>query len=111
MTRDFRGRRLLITGASGGIGRSVAEQAARAGARVALVARSADRLQELVNTLSGQGGEAVALPGDVTAAEDRARAIEQAVERFDGLDVLINNAGVASWGHFATGTEEVLRQV
>ena len=64
MRRDLRGARLLITGASGGIGRCLAEQAARDGARLALVARSADKLQELAGTLSALGAEALALPGD-----------------------------------------------
>jgi short-subunit dehydrogenase len=111
MRRDLRGARLLITGASGGIGRCLAEQAAREGARLALVARSADKLQELAGTLSALGAEALALPGDVTSENDRQHLLSAAVERFDGLDVLINNAGVGSWGHFAECTEEILRQI
>jgi short-subunit dehydrogenase len=111
MRRDLRGARLLITGASGGIGRCLAEQAAREGARLALVARSADKLQELAGTLSALGAEALALPGDVTSEHDRQHILSVAVERFEGLDVLINNAGVGSWGHFAECTEEILRQI
>ncbi len=53
----------------------------------------------------------LALPGDVTSEADRQGVLAAAVERFDGLDVLVNNAGVGSWGHFAEGSEEILRKV
>jgi short-subunit dehydrogenase len=103
---------LLITGASSGIGRALAEQAVAAGARVALAARSADRLDELARSLSARpGADVLAVPGDVTSEADRVRILHAAAERFDGLDVLVNNAGVASFGHFATSTEAILRQV
>jgi short-subunit dehydrogenase len=111
MTRELRGRRLIITGASGGIGRALAEQAADAGARVALLARSADKIEQLAAALQARGAEALPIVGDVTAEADRARALEAVVEHFGGLDVLVNNAGIASWGHFSGGSEEILRQV
>ena len=111
MRRDLRGARVLLTGASRGIGRCLAEQAAKEGARLALVARSADKLQELSATLSARGTEVLALTGDVTSEQDRQHVLSAVVERFDGLDVLINNAGVGSWGHFAECSEEILRQI
>jgi short-subunit dehydrogenase len=111
MKRDLRGRRILITGASGGIGRAVARQAARAGARLLLAARSADALQTLGTELSTLGSEVATVTADVTADADRRHLLDVAAARFDGLDVLINNAGVASFGHFADSTEDVLRQV
>jgi short-subunit dehydrogenase len=111
MKRDLRGRRLLITGASGGIGRCLAEQAAAAGARLVLAARSADALRELSISLGAGGAAVVAVPADVTSDADRRRLLATAQERFGGLDVLINNAGVGSFGHFADSSEDVLRQV
>lgn len=111
MRRDLRGARILVTGASGGIGRCLAEQAARDGAQLALVARSADKLRELAVTLAAQGANVLPLPADVTSDADRRHILSAVVERFDGLDVLINNAGVGSWGHFADGSEDVLRRV
>lgn len=108
MKRDLQGRRILITGASSGIGRCLAEQLAQQGARLVIAARSGDKLQELANRL---GGEVLAIPADVTSAEDRQRLMQTCVEHFGGLDVLINNAGIASWAHFADSTEEILRQV
>jgi short-subunit dehydrogenase len=111
MRRDLHGQRLLITGASSGIGLCVAEQAAAAGARLVVAARSADKLEELAGQLTAQGADVLAVAADVTSEADRQRLLHAAVERFDGLDVLINNAGIGSWAHFADCTEEILRQV
>src|SRR5579871_814299 len=111
MVRTLSDRRILITGASRGIGRSLAERAVRAGAVVALVARSADPLQAMADKFSSQGAKAIAIPADLTSEADRRRILETVVERLGGLDVLINNAGVASFGHFRSSREAVLREV
>jgi short-subunit dehydrogenase len=111
MVRDLTGQRLLITGASSGIGRSLAEQAGRQGARLVLVARTADRLAQLAQTIVEEGGTALAVPGDISAPGDRQQLFTTIQDRFGGLDVLINNAGVGSFGHFAESSEAVLRQV
>ena len=76
-----------------------------------LAARSADKLRELADRLTAQGADALAVPADVTLDADRRRLIDTAVERFGGLDVLINNAGVGSFGHFAESSEPVLRRI
>lgn len=111
MKREVAGLRIIVTGASAGIGRSMAEQLAAKGARVALAARSADKLDELARAIAGRGGEALVVPCDVTLDADRRRLLETVEQRWGGLDVLVNNAGVASWGHFADSNEEILRQV
>lgn len=111
MRRDLRGRRTLITGASGGIGQAIARQAAQAGARLILAARSAEPLEALAKELHATGAEVVAVPADVTSEGDRSHLLDVALTRFDGLDVLINNAGVGSFGHFADSSEDLLRQV
>jgi len=111
MVRELLGRRILITGASSGIGRCLAEQAAQAGAHLALVARSADKLEDLAHLLTTRGATAIAVPADITSAEERQRLLDTAVSRLGGLDALINNAGIASWAHFADSTEAILRQI
>lgn len=111
MTRQLADRRILITGASSGIGRCLAEQAVQRGARVIVAARSAELLDELVRNLAGKGGEAIAVTADVTSDHERHRLLDIATERLGGLDILVNNAGVGSFGHFADSSEEVLRQI
>lgn len=111
MVRNLAGQRILITGASGGIGRCLAEQLALAGARVALSARSADVLNELAASLRGRGAEVVTISADLESEADRQRLVATAAEAFGGLDVLINNAGLGSWGHFADSSEDILRRI
>jgi short-subunit dehydrogenase len=111
MTRVLTGRRLLITGASSGIGGCLAQEAGLGGARLALVARSQERLDTLARGIVQSGGEALAIAAVVTRAEDRRRLFDAVVQEYGGLDVLINNAGVGSFGHFAESSEAVLRQV
>jgi short-subunit dehydrogenase len=111
MVRDLQGRRILITGVSSGIGHALAEQAIQAGARVLLTSRAADKLTEFAQAPAGSTAEVFTLAADVTSDRDRHRLVDAAVERLGGLDVLINNAGVASFGHFADSSEAILRQV
>jgi short-subunit dehydrogenase len=111
MSRTFAGRSILITGASSGIGRALAVQLADAGAVLVLAARREDKLRELATELRNRGTEVFVVPTDVTIEADRKRLMTQVKEQFGGLDVLINNAGVASWAHFRDSTEAVLRTV
>lgn len=111
MRRDLRGRTILITGASRGIGRRVALRLARDGARLAVTGRSADELAKLVGEVRAAGAEAEAFPADLTDPAARERLVAGVVARFGGLDVLVNAAGVASFGEFATSTPEILRTV
>jgi short-subunit dehydrogenase len=102
---------MLITGASGGIGRCLAEQAARAGARLLLAARSADKLEELSGRLRARGAEVITVACDLAVDADRRRLVQTAAESWDKLDILVNNAGIGSWGHFIDSSEAILRQV
>jgi short-subunit dehydrogenase len=108
MKRDLRGKRIAITGASSGIGAALGRALAAEGARLVLAARSEDKLHELSRSLPG---ESLVLPMDVTKDADRQELVDRAVERFGGLDVLINNAGVCSWAQFVDSNEEVLRTI
>jgi short-subunit dehydrogenase len=109
MRRELGGKRVVLTGASSGIGRALARALAAEGAKVALAARSADKLAELEAELRGHGADTVAVPCDVTRADDRENLISIAVARWGGLDLLVNTAGVAAWGHFQTSTEDINR--
>ncbi len=90
---SLRGKRVLITGASSGIGEAGAELFAAAGAEVIVVARRAELLDELTHRIAGNGGTAAAIPcdlSDLDAVDDLAAVVEK---RFGGVDILVNNAG------------------
>ncbi len=109
--RNIAGLRILITGASQGIGRALAEAAARRGARVLAAARSAELLDELARHVHSSGGILETVVADVTDPEGRKAMVEAAQQHFHGLDVLINNAGIGATGHFAEAGPERLRQI
>jgi short-subunit dehydrogenase len=111
MTRDLRGCSVLITGASRGIGRCLAEKLAPFGVKLTLAARGRFALKELADKLGVAGASVFAVPADVSVASERAALIAGAVDKMGGLDVLVNNAGVASFGHFASSSETVLRTI
>lgn len=91
---------IVITGASSGIGRAAARALARCGARLALAARSGDRLRELAQEL---GARAAAFPTDVTKGADVARLAAETRERFGRIDVLLANAGIYIAGKVVEG--------
>jgi len=98
---DIRNKVVLITGASAGIGLATVRCFAAAGAQLALVARSADVLTHLAEELQRQGVNAVALSADVRDQDQVRRVIEDTVQHFGHLDVIINNAGQAAAGTIA----------
>src|SRR5690554_7623140 len=90
---DLSGRVALVTGGSGALGRAMARGLAMAGARVALLARRPERLQEAVAEIEQLGGEALALPGDVLDRASLEKARETLLSHWDRLDILVNGAG------------------
>lgn len=109
--RPIRGSRVVITGASSGIGEALARQLAQQGARLLLTARRADRLSTMVQELHSFGAEAEFVAGDITDSAVRGELIEHARRHFSGLDVLVNNAGVGGLGPFAESDKERLRRI
>ncbi len=88
------GKRALITGAASGIGRAAARLFAREGAAVVLADRDMANGQAVAREIQQQGGQALFVACDVTRSDDCARAVEQTVKAFGGLDVVLNCAGI-----------------
>jgi short-subunit dehydrogenase len=110
--RQIANARALVTGASSGIGREIARELARRGAKVLVTARREERLTELVAELNAHQQDACALAGDITSAAFRAELLQHARDRFGGeLDILVNNAGAGAIGAFSESSEETLRRI
>ncbi|HUH96092.1 MAG TPA: SDR family oxidoreductase [Anaerolineales bacterium] len=93
MSNSLKGQVVLITGASSGFGEDAARLFAREGCRVVLAARRLDRLQKLVDEIQKTGGEALAVPVDVTQREEIEVMAQSALDVYGQIDILFNNAG------------------
>jgi short-subunit dehydrogenase len=109
--RTLQGSRLLVTGASQGIGRAIVVLAAKRGAKVLAAARSEELLRDLAAEVRNAGGTIETIAADVTSPEDRQKMVDAAKKSFGGLDVLINNAGIGATGHLAEASPDRLRKI
>jgi short-subunit dehydrogenase len=112
--RSWNKTRALVTGASSGLGRALAEHLVRAGATVLLTGRSADRLAAVGAGLRRDEAsleKMITVSADLTDDDDRRRLFSVARERLGALDLVINNAGVGAAGQFETHDPAVLRQI
>src|SRR2546428_815667 len=96
--RALNGQVALVTGASSGLGRATTLALAQAGADVALLARSADDLQQVITELTASGRRAVAFAGDLAHEDYITNAVARAIETFGRIDILVNAAGIDAPG-------------
>lgn len=107
---DFRGKKVLVTGSTKGIGRGVAEAFHDAGAVVAINGRKAEAVQAAIAEMDG-GERLVAAPGDLATVAGCRKVVEGAVSAMGGLDVLVNNAGHCPLARLDEVSEEHYREV
>jgi NADP-dependent 3-hydroxy acid dehydrogenase YdfG len=100
MTDTLAGSVALVTGASSGIGAATAKSLAALGARVALVARREDRLEEVAHEIERARGTALSITTDITDLGQATAAVDRAAQHFGRLDIVINNAGLMLLGDF-----------
>ncbi len=100
------GKTAIVTGASRGIGKAIAERLAREGASTVLCARDGIALNQEVLYIASAGGAAAAIALDLRVPENPARLVEFAVSRFGGIDIVVNNAGATKRGEFECLTDE-----
>ncbi|EAY27377.1 SDR family oxidoreductase [Microscilla marina] len=97
LSKNIKGKVVVITGASSGLGETTARYLAAKGANVVLGARRVERLESIVNEINAEGsGKAIFVKTDVTNKEEVQALIDKAVSTFDKLDVMVNNAGLMS---------------
>ena len=109
--RNLAGMRLLVTGASEGIGRAIAKEAVKRGCRVLAVARKQPDLDSLAAEVIAEGGKLEVLAGDITRGDDHRAMADAMTARFGGADVLVNNAGIGATGHFMDSDPDTLRRI
>lgn len=109
MRRTLAGRVVLVTGASRGLGAQVADELARGGARLALVARSHGQLNAVAARLKGLGHDVAPFPTDLADPAARARLIDAVIARFGAIDALVNAANSGCGGALAESTQESVR--
>ena len=107
----MKGKVVIITGASSGIGKALAYEFAAKGSKVVLGARSHDKLEKVVKDIKDKGGEAVFFVTDVSLENDCKNLVLTAIESFGGIDVLINNAGISMRAMFADLKLDVLKRL
>ena len=109
--RKLKDKRVVITGASSGIGRELAKQLAAEGCKLIINARRKERLEELAAEISDSSATCVIVDGDVTDRSVRDRMLVAAQENYGGLDILINNAGIGAMGRFDEASEDRMREI
>ena len=107
----MKNRVVIITGASSGIGLALAKAYAKEGAKLSLAARSVDKLNELVDGFGKDGVDAIAVKTDVSIEEDCKNLIDQTIQKFGKIDILINNAGISMRAAFNDVELDVLRKL
>jgi len=100
-TKTFQNHVIIITGASSGIGKALSLQLADESANLSLAARNTERLDALVRECQNRGGSAIAIPTDVSNEQNCQTLIDQTIQHFGRIDMLVNNAGFNVVGEFA----------
>jgi 3-oxoacyl-[acyl-carrier protein] reductase len=106
MDLGLAGKSALVTGASKGLGRAIAEELAKEGAHVSICARGVEELEQTAQALRGYGVKVAAIQADAAKPEEVQRVIDATIAELGRIDILVNNAGAAWLDHTLTTTDE-----
>lgn len=107
----MKGKVVIITGGSSGIGKALAAEFGLRGSRVMITGRNGYNLEKATNELAAKGVEVISFRGDVGIEDDNRRMAELAIEKFGTIDILVNNAGISMRALFEEADLEVVRRV
>jgi short-subunit dehydrogenase len=105
MSQPFNNKRIIITGASSGIGKEMAIQLAKQSSRLTLASRSEDKIAEVAHLCQEYGAQVIYVPTDVSDEQQCHRLIQTSVNCYGGIDMLVNNAGYTMWSKFENMTD------
>jgi short-subunit dehydrogenase len=108
---NFKDKVVIVTGSSMGIGKALATELAKKGATIVLNGRNIDRLEKVHQEMKSNGFKTIAIDGDVSKIEDCKRLIDETINAFGKIDVVINNAGLSMEGTVEAVTPEVVRKI
>lgn len=108
---NLAGKRILLTGATGGLGNAIAKQLAAKGAILAILGRDSEKLKVLKNDIQASGNKVVSIEADLSQTGIPAKAIHATIEKLGGIDIVINNAGVLDFIAFENQSEARIQEI
>lgn len=108
---NLAGKRILLTGATGGLGIAIAKKLAAKGASLAILGRNSEKLQTLKHDIQASGNKVISIEADLSLPGIPAKAINATIEKLGGIDVVINNAGVLDFIAFENQSEERIHEI
>ncbi|MCX2743073.1 glucose 1-dehydrogenase [Mangrovivirga sp. M17] len=109
---DLKGKTAIVTGASKGIGRAIAESLAKNGANVIVSSRKQESVDEVAENIVNTGGKAIGIAAHVGNSEDIQNLVKQTLEKFNSIDIIVNNAAInPTYGPIQDSTEDIFEKV
>ncbi len=107
---NYENKVILVTGATGGLGREICFEFARRRAKIVMCSQSIEKLTALSREIRSLGGEAIFKATDISVAKEVSELVEFAIQQYNCIDVLVNNAGIANYGKFSSVDHDIIEK-